>query len=94
MPQHGSKYFAPETPLRHPHDPWSKVKLQLFQNLVMLHVKFNGITNATTILPTDPPHSTLGVKILFFSEHGHVAYKLKESQMPQHGSKYFAHRPP
>ena len=32
-----------------PHDPrgWGqKVKIQLFQNMIMLHIKLNGITNA------------------------------------------------
>ena len=30
-----------------------------------------------------------------FSEHGHVAYQIKwNHEMQQHGSKYFAHRPP
>ena len=27
---------------------WSKVQIQLFQNMVILHIKFNGITNAAT----------------------------------------------
>ena len=40
LQQHGSKYFA----RRHPHPRpvlgvWSNVKIQLFQNMVMLHIK-------------------------------------------------------
>ena len=81
MQQYGSKYFA-----RRP-QPWGcgqKVKIQLFQNTVMLHITLKGITNATTwqqiFCPqtsTHPP--TLGVtsKCQLFSEHGHVAYQIK-----------------
>ena len=48
MQQHGSKDFA-RKPL--PQDPrvWGqKIKTQLFQNMVMLHNKLKGISNAAT----------------------------------------------
>ena len=64
MQQHGSKYFARRTPSR----PWGWGQLliiQLFQNMVMLHVKLKGIRKysnmAVNILPADPlTPSTLG----------------------------------
>ena len=31
------------------------VKIHIFQNITMLHIKFNNITNAANILPADPP---------------------------------------
>ena len=51
------------------------------------------------ILPADPPPPTLGMGSIgqnsAFSEHGHVAYQIKwNHEMQQHGSKYFARRPP
>ena len=50
-------------------------------------------------LPADPlPHSPRDGTIdqnSTFSEHGHVAYIIKwNHEMQQHGSKYFARRPP
>ena len=47
--QHGSKYFA-HTPSP---SPWpccwgQKVKIQLFQNMIMLHIKLKRITNVAT----------------------------------------------
>ena len=51
MQQHVSKYFA-RGPLPHPPpDPGGMVirsKFNLFQNMVMLYIKFNVITNAAT----------------------------------------------
>ena len=47
MQQHGSKYFA----RRPPNWPWGwgqKIKIQLFQNMVMLHIKLKRTINATT----------------------------------------------
>ena len=35
-------------PPYYPLDPWDEVKIQLFQNMVLLHIKLNIITNATT----------------------------------------------
>ena len=73
MQQHGSKYFARRPPPP-PHDPWGRVKIQLFQNMVMLHIKLNGITNVANIFSADPggwdQNST-------FSEYGHVSYQIK-----------------
>ena len=50
MRKYGSIYFArrpPPTPTR----PWGwgqNVKINFFQNMVMLHINLNGITNAAT----------------------------------------------
>ena len=45
--QHGSKYYALRPPP--PSDPGGqKVKIQLFQNMVILHIKLKAITNAVT----------------------------------------------
>ena len=42
--QHGSKYYA-----RTPPDPGGqKVKIQLFKNMVILHIKLKAITNPVT----------------------------------------------
>ena len=46
MWQQGSKYFARSpTPLK---PRGQKVKIQRFQNDVMLHIKLKGMTNAAT----------------------------------------------
>ena len=44
MQQHSSKYFVDISP---PQDPGvgQKGQNQLFQNMVMLHIKLDGITN-------------------------------------------------
>ena len=69
-----------------------KGQIQLFQNMVMLHIKLKGITNAAAwnqicFFPADPypPHPlTLGLggkcKNSTFSENGHVTYQIKESR--------------
>ena len=66
-----------------------KVKIQLFQNMVMLHIKLKGTSNmvANILLaappPPPPPPTPLppnpGSKgqNSTFSEHGHVAYQIK-----------------
>ena len=47
--QHGSKYYARRAPPPPPPDPGGqKVKIQLFQNMVILHTKLKAITNAVT----------------------------------------------
>ena len=49
------------------------------------------------ILPTDTQPLGMGSigQNSTFSEHGHVAYQIKwNHEMQQHGSKYFARRPP
>ena len=50
MQQHGRNYLLVE--LLHPRPlGWGqKVKIQLFQNMVMLHIKLNGIKNAATCM--------------------------------------------
>ena len=58
---------------------------QLFQNMVVLHIKLKRITNAkntvANILPQTPP--TLGMGPIgqssTFSEYGHGAYQIKEN---------------
>ena len=47
MQQHGSIFFAHRPPSR----PWGwgqKVRIQIFQNMVMLHIKLKGMTHAAT----------------------------------------------
>ena len=48
--QHGSKNYARRPPPPPPpRRPWGqKVKIQLFQNMVILHIKLKAITNAVT----------------------------------------------
>ena len=54
-----------------------KVKIQLFQNMVMLHITNHECNNmVANILPSDP--LTLGWgQNSTFSEHGHVGYQTK-----------------
>ena len=61
MQQHSYVNILPADP-RLPHSPrgWGKkVKIQLFQNMVMLHTKLNGITKCSNMvansLPSDTP---------------------------------------
>ena len=62
-----------------PSNQGQKVKIQLFQNMVMLHIQFKGMTHASPSF--DPPGWTKGVGqrqiFNFFSEHGHIAYQIK-----------------
>ena len=83
MQQHGSKYFACR-PL--PLTSGQKVKIQLFQNNVILHIKLKEIMSAATwsqILSLQRPHPpvTLGLgskgQNSTLTEHGHVAYQIK-----------------
>ena len=51
MQEHGRKYFYPQTPHPSPQPPdleglGLKVKIQLFQNMVVLHTKLKGMTHA------------------------------------------------
>ena len=74
-------------PVDPPPDPGGggkKVELQLVRNMVMLHIKLKGITNAATWLqvccprpPSHPPDPGVGSKgqKSTISEHGHVAYQ-------------------
>ena len=60
-----------------------KLKIQLLQNMVMLHIKLKGIKNAATwkqiFLPTEPPPPGVGSigQNSTFSEQCHVAYQIK-----------------
>ena len=64
-----------------------KVKIQIIQNMVMLHIKLKGIMKCcnmvANILRADPP-PTLGIGSVgqnsTFSEHDHVAYQNKKNQ--------------
>ena len=75
-----NKYF-PTDPTPPTHTLGMEVKIQLFQNMVMLHIKLKGITNAATWYQifacrrTPPPFPGGGGQNSTFSEHGHVAYQ-------------------
>ena len=104
MQQHGGKYFARRPPLPLTLGVGSKVQNSFFQNMVMLHIKLNRITDGARrwqlfCQQTPPLALTLGVgskvKIHLFQKMVMLHIKLKtQSRMQQHGSKYFAHRPP
>ena len=72
---------------------------QLFQNMVMLHIKLKGMANSATCkhiscICTHPGLGSNGYK--HFSESSHISYQIngnRTSRMQQYGSKYFAHRP-
>ena len=95
MQQHSSKYFAHRPPPPHAAD-----KCQLFQNMVMLHIKLKRIIeNAATwyqIFVRRPPYHpprppTLGIgskgQNSTFSEHGIKAYQIQgKHSMQQHSS--------
>ena len=90
MQQHDSKYFAYRpNPLR-PLGRDRKVKIQLFQDMVMLHIKLNGITNAATCKHTFCPYThsrSLGWSQrskYFFSESSHVLYQIKKEWSIEH----------
>ena len=51
MKHHGSKYFARRSPLR----KGPQVKIQLFQNMVMLHIILTGITKCSNIVAIGVP---------------------------------------
>ena len=84
-----------------------KVKIQPFQNMVMLHIKLMKLTNAATWKqifcrespsqpnPSDPMVGVKGSNSTF-SEHDQVAYQIKGKHeiQQQYDSKYFASRPP
>ena len=79
-----------------------EANIQLFQNMVMLHIKSKGMTNAATcnhiFCPYTPPQPLGGVKAkTFFPESSHVAYQIKvngtESTMHAHILSLQHHRP-
>ena len=92
MQQHGSKYFARRHSPPPPHDPrrWGqKVKFQLFQNIVMLHIKLKEIEKCR---PPPSPPTTLGdgVKIQLFQNMVVLHIKLKGIiNAATNRSKYF-----
>ena len=101
MQQHNREYFASRTPPPPANTGGLSVKIQLFQNINILHIKFKYITNAAKwqqiFCRQTPPTQPLGSigQNSTCSEHGPVAYQIKEeSQMQQHGRKYFASRLP
>ena len=86
MQQHGSKYLT----RRHPATGGMGSKGQN-SDMVMLHISLKGITKCSSMvinnLPADPtppppPHRALEMGSVgqnsLFSEHGHVAYQIKE----------------
>ena len=84
MKQHGSKYLAGRCPPPPP-PPYTRVKTQLFQKKIILHIKLKGITNAATwsqifyLQTPHPPDPGVGVKDQnsTFAEHGHVANQIQ-----------------
>ena len=79
MQQQSSKCFA-SIPL--PPDPWVNRSKFPFQNIIMLHIKLNGIricSNmiANILLADTPPPPTLGVKIQLFQNMVMLHIKLK-----------------
>ena len=56
MQQNNNKYFAHRTPLHDDPREWGqKVKMQLFQNMVILHIKLKGIRQCSNFLAIDLP---------------------------------------
>ena len=86
MQQHCSKYFAPPPPPPPPPPPTTlgdevnRSKFN-FQIMVMLHIKLNGITKCSNmvpniLLPDTPPPDPRGQNSTF-SEQCNVAYQIK-----------------
>ena len=62
---------------------WTEVKIEVFWNMDMLHIKLKKIAHASNMVanasPKIPPDTGGGVnrsKVYFF-QHGHVAYQIK-----------------
>ena len=81
----GSKHFANRAPPL-PHYPrgWGqKVKIQLFQNMVMLHIKFIELTKCSNMVANICPHTPppyprdQKVKIQLFQNNVMLHIKLK-----------------
>ena len=80
------------------HDPrgWGqKVKVKLFQNMAMLHIKFWGITNYTKYsskcFARRPPSPREPRQISTFSEHGHMLHHAHNEMYFAHNEIHFAH---
>ena len=67
-------------------DPGAGVKIQLYQNMVIVHIKLKGIMNAATwyqifFSRRPPPPTALGDGFkrskIKFSEDGHIAYQIQ-----------------
>ena len=73
--------FCPQTQTPYPGNGVNRSKVNFFQKMVMLHIKFKGITKCSNmvanILPTDLYDPRGWGKNSTFSEHGHVAYQIK-----------------
>ena len=82
MQQHDSKYFACRPP--NPKCWGQKVKIHFFQNMVILHIKLNGIASA---------FSAIGIKCQFFSESSHVAYQIRRAPCKHMFCSYTHPRP-
>ena len=80
MQQHGSKYFAKRPLFPDHHGCGQKVKNQLFQEMVMLLIKLKGMTKAAVcthmFCPCTHPRLRDQKVKFFFSESGHVTYKV------------------
>ena len=72
-----------------------KVKIQLFQNMVMLHITLSGITNAATrkhiFCPYTHPRPLGGDKCqTFFFESSHIAYQIRREWSIQHRASIYS----
>ena len=87
MQLHGSKYFARRPPP--PSPPIPVVKIQLFQNMVMFHIKLKETTKCSSMIaniwPADPSPTPWPccwgqkVKIKLFQNMVMFAYQIKEN---------------
>ena len=89
MQRHGSKYFA------HFPQPYGWVKIQPFQNILMLHIKLNGIRNAALckhkFYPYTPTTPGVRPKVkVFFSESSIIAYLFKRGWSIEHHARTFS----
>ena len=76
MQQRGAN-ILPAAPNPPPPPPGQKVKIQLFQNMVMLHIKFTHAATWKQIFYPQNPRPWGWCQNSFFSEYLHVAYKIK-----------------
>ena len=85
MQQHGSKYFAC-SPLPLPTLGMGSIgQNSIFQNIVMLYIKLNGLPDRSKYFARRPLTTplTLGVGSKFnFSQHGHIACNVVANVLP------------
>ena len=78
MQHYGSKYFARRQP--NPGDGINRSKFNFVISMVVLHIKLNGITKCSNmvpnILPSDHHTRPSGQKVIV-SEQCHIAYQSK-----------------